>query len=140
MVVIGGGKSQSGEKSESVGSSGSNAVRIRGQKAGPCALQRHKACPLRNCSPTRRVHTVLHFKAVVHLKHSLPAASGSMSRLREEINSYVSVPGALCMVAAGWLYLAANHVNEEARRVSQAYVLDSLSGVRVVSCGCCCSS
>lgn len=32
------------------------------------------------------------------------------------------------MVAAGWLYLAANHVNEEARRVSQAYVLDSLAG------------
>lgn len=33
------------------------------------------------------------------------------------------------MITAGWLYLAANHVNEEARRVSQAYVLDSLSGV-----------
>lgn len=34
------------------------------------------------------------------------------------------------MVAGGWLYLAANHCNEEARRVSQAYVLDSLSGER----------
>jgi hypothetical protein len=52
-----------------------------------------------------------------------------MSRFRDEINSYLSVPGAFCMVAAGWLYLAANHVNEEARRVSQAYVLDSLSGM-----------
>lgn len=51
-----------------------------------------------------------------------------MSRLRDEINTYLSVPGAMCMVAAGWLWLAANHVNEEARRVSQAYVLDSLSG------------
>lgn len=54
-----------------------------------------------------------------------------MSRFRDEINSYLSVPGAFCMVAAGWLYLAANHVNEEARRVSQAYVVDSLSGMSV---------
>jgi hypothetical protein len=55
-----------------------------------------------------------------------------MSRLRDEINGYLSVSGSICMIAAGWLYLAANHVNEEARRVSQAYVLDSLSGVSCV--------
>lgn len=56
-----------------------------------------------------------------------------MSRFRDfrdDLNTYLSLPGALCMVAAGWLYLAANHVDSEARRVSQAYVLDSLSGAR----------
>ena len=52
-----------------------------------------------------------------------------MSRLRDELSSYLSIPGSLCMVAGGWLYLAANHCNDEARRVSQAYVLDSLSGM-----------
>jgi 2-keto-3-deoxy-6-phosphogluconate aldolase len=50
------------------------------------------------------------------------------SRLREELHAYLSLPGALCVVAGGWLYLAAQHCNEEARRVSQAYVLDGLSG------------
>lgn len=55
-----------------------------------------------------------------------------MSRLREEILDYVSVPGACCMIAGGWLYLAGVHCNEEARRVSQAYVLDSLSGQDII--------
>lgn len=58
----------------------------------------------------------------------------AMARLREEINSYLSIPGTLCMVAGGWLYLAANHCNDEARRVSQAYVLDSLSGRQGCDC------
>ncbi|KAF8057281.1 SP1 [Scenedesmus sp. PABB004] len=53
-----------------------------------------------------------------------------MSRLREELNAYLSVPGALCCVAGGWLWLAAAHCNEEARRVAQAYVLDALSDAR----------
>jgi hypothetical protein len=51
-----------------------------------------------------------------------------MASFREELNNYLSIPGALCVVAGGWLYLAAQHCSEEARRVSQAYVLDSLSG------------
>jgi hypothetical protein len=52
----------------------------------------------------------------------------TMASFREELNNYLSIPGALCVVAGGWLYLAAQHCSEEARRVSQAYVLDSLSG------------
>lgn len=51
-----------------------------------------------------------------------------MSSFREELSNYLSIPGACCLVAGGWLYLAGIHCNEEARRVSQAYVLDSLSG------------
>ncbi|WIA21940.1 hypothetical protein OEZ85_004306 [Tetradesmus obliquus] len=53
-----------------------------------------------------------------------------MASFREELNNYLSIPGALCVVAGGWLYLAAQHCSEEARRVSQAYVLDSLSDAR----------
>jgi hypothetical protein len=53
--------------------------------------------------------------------------------LRDEVAAYLSIPGALCMVAGGWLWLAANHCSDEARRVSQAYVLDSLTGACV--CG-----
>ncbi|KAF6256476.1 hypothetical protein COO60DRAFT_1529374 [Scenedesmus sp. NREL 46B-D3] len=53
-----------------------------------------------------------------------------MASFREELHSYLSIPGALCVVAGGWLYLAGQLCNEEARRVSQAYVLDSLSDAR----------
>lgn len=54
-----------------------------------------------------------------------------MSRaLREELAAYLSVPGTLCLVAGGWLWLAAGHCSDEARRVSQAYVLDALADAR----------
>jgi hypothetical protein len=56
----------------------------------------------------------------------------TMSSFRQELNNYLSIPGALCVVAGGWLYLAAQHCSEEARRVSQAYVLDSLSGASCI--------
>lgn len=55
--------------------------------------------------------------------------------VRDAVQDYLHIPGALCMVAGGWMWLAANHCNEEARRVSQAYVLDSLAGGRLLWCG-----
>jgi hypothetical protein len=67
-------------------------------------------------------------KQQAHLDSFANQLLRTMSSFREELNNYLSIPGALCVVAGGWLYLAAQHCSEEARRVSQAYVLDSLSG------------
>ncbi len=56
------------------------------------------------------------------------AAMASRGGLRSEISNYLSVPGAVCVVAGAWLALASQSCSEEARRVASAAVLDSLAG------------
>jgi hypothetical protein len=63
------------------------------------------------------------------MPHDILRPSASTTSLRAELRAYVSIPGALCMLAGGWLALAAAHCSEAARAVSQAYVLDSMAGV-----------